>query len=133
MLYKTQYIGVFVLKSRRTIVSKMVVIRAKLLHPKLTEGETIRIMDADVARDDLLTTVFVQADGVIEALFDLDNAKSADSPFEWAPDVYFEWLRDEEVIAKSDVFPNVDFFARHPVTGLRHDGTVDLGEIRLNE
>ena len=114
-------------------MSKLVKIQATLEHPELQAGCTIRVMDADPVAADLLATTTTQGDGRVDVLFDLHDAGSVDTPLERAPDVYFEWVNGDTVLARSPVFPSVDFFSAHPVTGMRHDGTVNLGAVALTD
>jgi hypothetical protein len=91
----------------------------------------VRLVDEDRYFDDKLGTSPLSPDGVAEFLIGVADIVSIDSPSERTPDIYFVVLRNGREIFRSDVFPEVDFDAKDPVTG-RPDGlTKTFGPFRI--
>ena len=68
---------------------------------------TVQLYDEDVYLDDFLGANSPNQDGNVTISFDTDDFKSADSPFEQFPDLYFVVKKDSEIIYKSKVMKDV--------------------------
>jgi hypothetical protein len=89
-------------------------------------GREADLFDADPVSDDRLASGVMQAGGRVEFVFDLEDTKSADSPFEGSPDLYV-LIRNSDgtELFRSEIHGNVDFFGVDPVSGDRKT-TLDI-------
>jgi hypothetical protein len=92
-----------------------IIIHTKL---KLTEKGTgsalsgadiiVKLYDKDLLEDDFLGEASPDAEGKVSINFDLDKIKSADSPLETKPDLYFSVFKSNKLYYKSEVLDDID-------------------------
>lgn len=90
----------------------LVTIKVRLLNKKtglpLTGPQyEVKLFDEDIIKDDFLGEAVPDAAGNVSIRFDPKDIKSADSPLEEDPDLYFVILKNREVIYKSNIVPNL--------------------------
>lgn len=78
---------------------------------------SVILMDEDKYFDDKLGAKSLAADGTVEFLVATADILSFDSSGERTPDLYFVVRRDGDEVYRSEVFAEVDFDAKDPVTG----------------
>jgi hypothetical protein len=84
----------------------------------LTGGDySVALMDDDKYFDDKLGLQALSDDGTAEFLIAVADILSFDSAGERTPDLYFVVKKDGEEVFRSDVFREVDFDTKDPVTG----------------
>ena len=84
----------------------------------LTGGDySVVVMDDDKYFDDKLGAKPLGADGSAEFLIAVADIFSIDSAGERTPDLYFVLRKGGKEVFRSEVFTNVDFDAKEPVTG----------------
>jgi hypothetical protein len=93
-------------------------------------GGKARLFDSDPAVDDFLGDAPV-VDGTAEILFDLDDARSLDTPRETLPDLYVVLEADGRELLRTPVQQDVNFLARHPKTDQLLELTRDLGTFEV--
>ncbi len=73
-------------------------------------GDTIsvRLYDKDPIEDDFLGEAKPDKEGNVMIKFDLDKIKSADSPFETFPDLYFKVYREGKEFFISPLLDDID-------------------------
>jgi len=87
----------------------------------LPSGLSVRLMDEDLLKDDFLHEATLQDDGRVEFTFDHALAH------ELRPDMYMVLEGGNIVNFRTEVFTDVNFFARNPVTGMQDGLIQDLG------
>lgn len=85
--------------------------------PVAGDDLSVRLMDEDRYFDDKLGEVVISADGVAEIMITAVDILSFDSAGERTPDLYFVVRKDGDEIFRSEVFREVDFESKDPVTG----------------
>jgi hypothetical protein len=90
-----------------------------------------RLYDHDLVGDDFIGESRLDENGTAEILADLGTARSADSPLETYPDLYFSLVNQNGVIFESQVFKDVDFMRPDPVSGDHRSSTQDLGTFEV--
>ena len=84
----------------------------------LTGGDySVTVMDDDKYFDDKLGSKPLSPDGTAEFLITVADILSIDSAGERTPDLYFVVKKGGEEVFRSEVFAEVDFDAKDPVTG----------------
>ena len=78
---------------------------------------SVRVFDRDLLLDDSLGLARLDNKGMATFLLPVADIKSADSPGERNPDLYFRLLRDGEEVFRSEVIEDVDFESLHKVSG----------------
>ena len=78
---------------------------------------SVVVMDDDKFFDDKLGARPLGPDGTVEFLIAVADILSIDSAGERTPDLYFVVRKDGKEVFRSDVFEEVDFDAKDPVTG----------------
>lgn len=84
--------------------------------PLCGESYTVFLLDEDRFFDDKLGASPLSADGDAEFLVSAADILSFDSAGERTPDLYFVVRQDGDEIFRSEVFREVDFEAKDPVT-----------------
>ncbi len=92
----------------------------------------VRLIDEDRFFDDKLGSSGLDADGTAEFLIAVADILSFDSPGERTPDLYFVLSKDGREVFRSEVFSEVDFDARNPVTGRADSLTKSFGPFRVD-
>lgn len=92
---------------------------------------SVRLFDKDRFFDDRLGKGSLDADGSTSFLVSVADIKSFDSPDERTPDLYFVLEKKGEEIFRSEVFENVDFETKNPVTGREDQLTRSFGPFRI--
>ncbi|MBU4405362.1 MAG: hypothetical protein L6428_09395 [Candidatus Aminicenantes bacterium] len=90
-----------------------------------------KLYDNDVIGDDFLGESKLDEKGTAEILLNLDAGRSADSPFEAYPDLYFALHNKTGVVFESKVFKNVDFISKEEISGEHRSNTQDLGTFEV--
>jgi len=90
-----------------------------------------KLYDSDVIGDDFLGESKLDEKGRVEILLDLAAGRSADSPFEAYPDLYFALHNQTGVVFASKVFKNVDFISKDEISGEHRSNTQDLGTFEV--
>ena len=85
--------------------------------PLSGDDYTVVIMDDDKYFDDKLGAKPLGADGTVEFLIAVADILSFDSAGERTPDLYFVVKKGSKEVFRSEVFEEVDFDAKDPVTG----------------
>lgn len=113
------------------IVDIHVKLRHTVSNDPITGGEyKVKFFDKDLLKDDFLGTSTLDDQGhAVVSVFRKDY-RSADSPLEKKPDIYFEVHRNDEVLYKSPVSENVALEERDdfPLSGGKH---CDLGTYNI--
>ena len=91
----------------------------------------VMLLDEDRLFDDKLGATSLSKDGTAEFLFSASDILSIDSIGERTPDIYFVVTENENEVFRSEIFPDVDFNAADPVTGLQDDVTKEFGPFRV--
>ena len=78
---------------------------------------TVVVMDDDKYFDDKLGAKPLSPDGTAEFLITVADILSFDSAGERTPDLYFVVRKGREEVFRSEVFDEVDFDTKDPVTG----------------
>ena len=89
------------------------------------------LRDKDMFFDDKLGVSTLNDEGAAHFVFSPTDIISIDSIGEETPDLYFILWREGEEIFRSEVFENVDFQAKDPVTGRQDDLTKSFGPFRV--
>ena len=98
----------------------------------LTGGEyEVALLDEDKYFDDKLGTSGLSPEGEAEFLVTIADILSIDSAGETTPDLYFVVRKDGKEIFRSDVFAEVDFEAKDPVTGRAKGLTKAFGPFQV--
>jgi hypothetical protein len=90
-----------------------------------------RLYDHDAVGDDLIGESRLDKNGTAEVVADLSAARSADSPLETRPDLYFSLANRNGVVFETPVFKDVDFMRPDAVSGENRSGTQDLGTFEV--
>ena len=90
-----------------------------------------KLYDHDIVGDDFIGESKLDENGKAEVVANLDAARSADSPLETYPDLYFALYNQNGVIFESKVFENVDFISKDEISGEHRSGTQDLGTFEV--
>ena len=85
--------------------------------PLSGEGYMAFLMDEDHYFDDKLGAKPLSADGTAEFIVSTADILSFDSAGERTPDLYFIMRKDGKKVFRSEVFAEVDFEVKDPVTG----------------
>ena len=85
--------------------------------PLSGDDYSVIVMDEDKFFDDKLGAKPLQSDGTAEFLIAVADILSLDSAGERTPDLYFVVKRGGKEVFRSEVFEEVDFDAKDPVTG----------------
>lgn len=88
---------------------------------------TVTVMDDDKYFDDKLGSQVLSPDGTAEFLVTIADILSFDSAGERTPDLYFVVKKGGKEVFRSDVFQEVDFNAKDPVTGRAKGLTKSFG------
>lgn len=88
---------------------------------------SVTLMDDDKYFDDKLGSQPLTIDGTAEFLVAVADILSFDSSGERQPDLYFVVRKDGEEVFRSEVFQEVDFDAKDPVTGRAKGLTKSFG------
>ena len=88
---------------------------------------SVALMDDDKYFDDKLGSQSLSPDGKAEFLVAVADILSFDSSGERTPDLYFVIKKGQDEIFRSDVFQDVDFDAKDPVTGRAKGLTKSFG------
>ncbi len=88
---------------------------------------SVTLMDEDRFFDDKLGASPLSDAGTAEFLVAVADILSLDSSGERTPDLYFVVRRDGKEIFRSDVFAEVDFDVKDPVTGRAKGLTKEFG------
>ena len=91
----------------------------------------VTLLDKDRLLDDKLGSVSLSDDGTAEFLFSAADILSIDSVGERKPDLYFVISENGNDVFRSEIFPEVDFDATDPVTGLQDNVTREFGPFRV--
>lgn len=98
----------------------------------LTGGEyEVALLDEDKYFDDKLGTSGLSPDGDAEFLITVADILSFDSAGETTPDLYFVVRKDGTEVFRSEVFAEVDFEAKDPVTGRAKGLTKAFGPFQV--
>lgn len=95
--------------------------------PLLGDDYTVTLLDEDRFFDDKLGEAGLNAEGAAEFLVSAVDILSFDSIDERTPDIYFVLRKDGKEVFRSDVFREVDFEVKDPVTGRSKQGTQTFG------
>ncbi|HSZ24467.1 MAG TPA: hypothetical protein VK766_02050 [Cytophagaceae bacterium] len=76
--------------------------------PMTGESISVKLYDKDLLSDDFLGEASPDKEGSVEIKFDLDKIKSADSPLEEFPDLYFKVYKNNHQYFESYVTDNID-------------------------
>ena len=68
----------------------------------------VKLYDKDLIADDYLGEANPDSEGNVLIKFDLDKIKSADSPLEQFPDLYFKVFKNGTACFESPVLDNID-------------------------
>ncbi|MFI5173178.1 MAG: hypothetical protein ACHQFW_12355 [Chitinophagales bacterium] len=79
----------------------------------------VRLFDKDPINDDFLGETELDKDGKVHFRIDPKYYRSEDNPLETKPDFYIVVMKEERVIFKTPVAPNID---------LNKDGNFNYGE-----
>ena len=85
--------------------------------PLSGEKYSVTLMDEDKYFDDKLGSQALSPDGTAEFLVSAADILSFDSMGERTPDLYFVLRQGKAEVFRSEVFREVDFDAKDPVTG----------------
>ena len=85
--------------------------------PLAGDDYSVLVMDEDKYFDDKLGAKSLGSDGSVEFLIPVAEIFSFDSAGERTPDLYFVVKKDGKEVFRSEVFAEVDFDAKDPVTG----------------
>lgn len=110
-------------------------VNARLLNEDGTvvpAGVRVDLMDEDPISDDFLGTSTVGEDGAVAVVFNLEDAKSLDTPFETEPDLYFRVQRGSLTLVRSKTRPNVQFLNQLQGKDPSVEPTVNLGDVILS-
>jgi hypothetical protein len=88
---------------------------------------SVVLMDDDKFFDDKLGSQALSGDGKVEFLIPVADILSFDSAGERTPDLYFVLKKDGEEVFRSDVFQELNFDAKDPVTGRAKGLTKSFG------
>ena len=102
----------------------------KTKKPLSAKDLVARLYDNDVVGDDFVGESGLDENGRAEVVASLSAARSADSPAEKYPDLYFSLLNQNEIIFESKVFKNVDFISKDKTSG-EHHSSRDLGTFEV--
>lgn len=92
---------------------------------------SIALLDEDRYFDDKLGVVELNDDGIAEFLVSATDILSFDSVGERTPDLYFVVRKDGDEVYRSEVFSEVDFEVKDPVTGRPKGLTKKFGPFRV--
>jgi hypothetical protein len=99
----------------------------------LTGGDyEVALRDKDKYFDDKLGTAALSPDGEAEFLFSAADILSIDSAGETTPDLYFVVRKNGKEIFRSEVFAEVDFEGKDPVTGRAKGLTKAFGPFQVS-
>jgi hypothetical protein len=90
------------------------------------QNVTVQLFDKDMINDDYLGEAIPDANGNVAISFDLDKIKSADSPLETTPDLYFKVFKDGKEIFVSTVAEDIDTDSEGDFS-IEEGKTIDLG------
>ena len=88
---------------------------------------SVSLLDDDKYFDDKLGSQPLSADGTVEFLVPVADILSFDSAGERTPDLYFVVEKGGDEVFRSEVFREVDFDAKDPVTGRAKGLTKSFG------
>ena len=91
----------------------------------------VSLLDRDRLFDDKLGATAIREDGTAEFLFSAAEILSIDSIGERTPDIYFVITENGNEVFRSEVFPEVSFDAKDPVTGRQDNLTREFGPFRV--
>ncbi|MDJ0905587.1 MAG: hypothetical protein QNI96_06175 [Woeseiaceae bacterium] len=91
----------------------------------------VALLDEDKYFDDKLGTSGLSPDGDAEFLITAADILSFDSAGETTPDLYFVVRKDGTEVFRSEVFSEVDFEGKDPVTGRAKGLTKAFGPFRV--
>lgn len=86
-------------------------------YPLAGDEYEVALLDKDKYFDDKLGTATLSPEGEAEFLITVADILSIDSAGETTPDLYFVVRRGGKEIFRSEVFAEVDFEGKDPVTG----------------
>lgn len=99
--------------------------------PLAGSNYSVALLDEDRFFDDRLGETGLSADGVAEFLVSAVDILSFDSAGERTPDLYFVVRKDGDEVFRSEVFREVDFAAKDPVTGRAKGLTKRFGPFQV--
>ena len=100
-------------------------------NPLTGDDYTVALMDDDKYFDDKLGKKPLDTNGVAEFIVSAADILSIDSLGERTPDIYFVVRKDGKKIFTSEVFAEVEFDAKDPVTGRPKGLTKEFGPFRV--
>lgn len=86
-------------------------------YPLTGDAFEVALLDEDRYFDDKLGTSSLSPEGEAEFLVTIADILSVDSAGETTPDLYFVVRKDGKEVFRSEVFAEVDFETKDPVTG----------------
>ena len=100
-------------------------------YPLTGSDYEVALLDEDKYFDDKLGTSGLSPDGDAEFLVTVADILSFDSAGERTPDLYFVVRKDGKEVFRSEVFAEVDFEVKDPVTGRAKGLTKAFGPFRV--
>lgn len=100
-------------------------------YPLTGDEYEVALLDEDKYFDDKLGTATLSPEGEAEFLVTAADILSIDSAGETTPDLYFVVRKSGEEIFRSEVFAEVDFQQKDPVTGRAKGLTKAFGPFRV--
>ena len=91
----------------------------------------VALLDEDRFFDDKLGTATLSPDGEAEFVFAAADILSIDSAGETTPDLYFVVRKNGKEVFRSEVFDEVSFESRDPVTGRAKGLTQSFGPLEV--
>ena len=101
--------------------------------PLVGDEYSVALLDEDRFFDDKLGEVGLNADGVAEFLVAAADILSFDSRGEQTPDLYFVIRKDGDEIFRSELFAEVEFGIKDPVTGREKGLTKKFGPFQVTK
>jgi hypothetical protein len=99
--------------------------------PLCGDSYSVALLDEDRFFDDKLGEARLNTDGVAEFLVSAADILSFDSAGERTPDLYFVVRKDGDEVYRSEVFSEVDFEVKDPVTGRAKGLTKKFGPFEV--
>lgn len=99
--------------------------------PLSGDDYSVALLDEDRFFDDKLGEVRLSAEGIAEFLVPAADILSFDSSGEQTPDLYFVVRKDGDEVYRSEVFNEIDFTAKDPVTGRAKGLTQKFGPFEV--
>ena len=100
-------------------------------YPLTGSDYEVALLDEDRYFDDKLGVTTLSPEGEAEFLITVADILSIDSAGETTPDLYFVVRKDGKEIFRSEVFAEVDFQEKDPVTGRAKGLTKAFGPFRV--